>query len=1303
MSLLELKEQSVVPATALLCEVTLADNTKRYWASARCQDGPTNYQARIHPEQANGWKLTSDISSENAGQVSVVFADNDGSIAQLFQMGKLIGAKVRFAAAVLNGSNVESKTILLTGLLDTVSELDGKSARLNVLSRLSSIRANFPPMRIQRQCSWAFPSTLQERELAASSGEDGRYAPVFRCGYSPDVTGGVGNLDGAAPFTTCDYTRRSCEARGMFANDSSNRTTQRFSGIEFVPPSILVRGHGESSGRISNLVSLDTRFNDVVPAVYGTGWLQAPVVFSRNDGNLTRCEVLLGLGEIDSVIKVVADGFEIPEGIAGQNMTGTGWFNLISKGNRTGALNLGLTDASANPVGDPYASMAYLNLVLPNRINDGKRSPKVEVLMKGLKIPVLDSEGALVSSDFSSNPAWILCDILRRTGWKLDELDLTSFISAAQFCDELVEARDANGTIRQVRRFETSLVLKRRYSVGELLRSIRVGSLLFLYFQPDGKLAIRPETTIAQQQPIKPAGSNAATALNTGWPTYEFGDGLNQTTGILLKSNREPDFRIYSKPSQDSPNRVSFEIQDALNEFQQDSISIADTDDIRVRRQEITQALPAVGVPNFPQAQRICQTWLNKSIAGNVYLEFRTSVRGFHIRPGDLIAITYLRYGFERTTFRVLEFQLSPRLDVMKVSCQLHQDHWYSDNAQIRYDRSRIFAWRTGAARAVCGTLINSGQVTFDASEQLAIDSDGVQKCAVRIPFRRPQSELGASGGVPLVSFSYAVQSTGGTLAQGSYYYGLTTIDAAGNESGLSSLIPVRIGGLTSTNRVTLNGISVSASAVGLSLYRGDSPHRLLRIATGLPVTATVDDNGALPEAQIPPDSNYSKLRSWFRQTFLVDQTPTSWTANSITRIALNLVVDRWIGKKVVIRSGKGMGQERVITANTAETISVDRSWEILPNATSKFAIVETTWALAAESDTDVITVMLPLFTASTFEISLRSVGKDNLELDPLESPSLLWQVGVGSASNTDIGVPATPAFGFALIEEGTVSIGGIGFNVLENLNSVYVGQLGILFWDELTAPTPASSGAALLAGDTDVTLNGLSVNLSEGDLFQIEEEIFEVSGAPVTGNIYPVLRSRYQTTAVAHGSSLPAFVLTRRDMTIPFVPGYFSSTAAVGFRYNFRLPNVRISAADFTIYNRVGASGRAEESYTGVTSYGVRTLSGGQITLNVQGYLAIEASAGNSYVVDRTTVVRDVSAYVQEAPVGADVELLVRVNGDPYCELVIPDGSNVAATVTKFNTQALPQGAKLSFDILNVPSAAVGTPGRDLTVLLQI
>lgn len=1303
MSLLESKENSVVPATALLCEVTLADTTKRYWATMQCNDGATQYQARIHPDFVNVWKLTNDVSAESAGHVSVILADNDGAVAQMFQTGKLAGARVRFSAAVVSGRNVDSKTVVLSGMLDTVSELDGKSARLNVLSRLSAIRSSFPPMRIQKQCSWAFPQNAEQREAANSSGEDGRYEPLFRCGYSPDVSGGVGNLDGAAPFTSCDFTRKSCEQRGMFSKDSSNRATNRFSGIEFVPPSYVVRGHGESSGRISNLVSIDTRFNDVIPAVYGTGWLQAPVVFSRNDGNLTRCEVLLGLGEIEGVVKVIADGYEIPEGVDGTNMTGTGWFNMVSKGNRNGAQNMGLTDGSGNAVGDPYGSLSYLNLVLPNRINDGKRSPKVEILMKGIKLPVLDETGALVAEQWSANPAWILCDVLRRTGWKLDELDLPSFVGAAAFCDELIDAHDANGNPRQVRRFECNLVLKRRYSVGELLRSIRLGSLLYLYFQPDGKLAVRPETSIAQQQPTKPTGSNSDDELSGGWPVYEFGDGFSTTGGILLKSNFEPDFRIYSKPSQDSPNRVSFEIQDSLNEYQQDSISIADTDDIRIRRQEITQSLAAVGVPSFPQAQRICQTWLNKAIAGNVYLEFRTTVRGFHIRPGDLIAVSYERYGFERTMFRVLEFQFSPRLDVMKVVCQLHQDHWYSDNALIRYDRSRLFAWRNASPRAVCGTEVEDNQVVFDASERLGLDKDGSERCVLRVPFRRPQSEVGAQSGVPLVSFAYTVSTTGGSLRVGSYFYGITTTDGEGNESGLSSLIPVRVTGSATTNQVTMTGISVAAGAASLNLYRGTSPHQLLRVAHALPVTATITDNGLPVQAQIAPDSNYSRLRAWYRQMFLVDQTPTAWTTDTITRTDLNLVVDRWVGKRLVIRSGTGRGQEFLITANTDETITIDRPWLTLPDATSKFAIVDEGWTLSAESGTDVIEVMLPLMPASSFDVSLRSVGKDNSELDAMESPSLVWQVGVGGVGGSDDGVPPRPGFGFGLIEEGTISMGGIGFTTLENLATVYVGQLGLLFWDELTAPTPASLGTDLSETDEQVHIVGLGYTLAVGDYFQIEEELFEVIGEPVATDTYPVTRGRYQSVAVEHIGPLAVFALSRREMTIPFVPGYFSSTSAVGFRYNFRLPNVRVSGADLTLYNRVGASPRAEECYTGVVNYGVRTLSGGQITMNTHGYLAIEASAGNSYVVDRTTVVRDVSAFVQEPPAGADVEIMVRVNGDVYCELVIPSGSHVATAVSRFNVAPLPAGATLSFDIVNVPPADVGTPGRDLTVLMQI
>jgi len=133
-----------------------------------------------------------------------------------------------------------------------------------------------PEARIQRQCPWSFPSTAPQRLEALNGGLKGKYSALNRCGYCPDQTGGVGNLDGAAPFTSCDYTRTSCVARGMFDTDSASHVTRNFGGIEFVPAQIQVRSFGESGTHLSSLIDNQARYNDFVPLVYGTAWYQPP-------------------------------------------------------------------------------------------------------------------------------------------------------------------------------------------------------------------------------------------------------------------------------------------------------------------------------------------------------------------------------------------------------------------------------------------------------------------------------------------------------------------------------------------------------------------------------------------------------------------------------------------------------------------------------------------------------------------------------------------------------------------------------------------------------------------------------------------------------------------------------------------------------------------------------------------------------------------------------------------------------------------------------------------------------------------
>lgn len=1303
MTIWEAKELSTVPVTGVLLELTLADETILRWGSLQCEMGGHQYEARLLTTHARNWKFSQDITSESSGAISLELADQDGAVAQFFQTGRLTGARAKVIVAVLENGVVQTSTVLMSGLLDTVESVSEAVVSIRILNRLSAVRSQFPPLRIQKQCAWTFPKNQMERELSISLGEDGRYSGLFRCGYSADVAGGVGNLNNGSPFTSCSYTRQDCEARGMFSSDSAGNPTHRFSGIEFVPPSIQVRGHGESSGRLSNLVQLDTRYNDVVPAVYGQGWLQAPVIFARNDGNLTRCEVLVGLGEVEEIIQVVADGYEIPQGIEGQNMTATGWFNVVSMGNRNGALNLGFADSAGLPVGDPYGSMAYLNLVLPNRINDGKRPPKVEILLKGIRLPVLDAEGALAEYKWSSNPAWILCDILRRTGWKLDEIDLPSFVAAASYCDELIEAFDANGQALQVKRFEQNLVLRRRYSVGELLRSIRLGSLLQIHFTAEGKLALRPEATLAQQHPVAATGSNAAEALSGGWPVYEFGDGVLSEGNILLDGRQHSRFKVYSRPSNEVPNRVHFEIQDALNEFRQDSISIADVDDVQLRRHEVAQALPVVGVPNFPQAQRICQTWLNKAISGNVYLELQTTMKGLHIRPGDLISISQVRYGFARTLFRVIETEVSPNLHQVSIVAQLHQDHWYSDQASIRYDRTRIYAWRNTSARAVCGTTIVDGQIEFNASERLAVSSDGVRSVLLTIPFVRPPAEQVSSTGIPLVRFSFQMEEWPGGLKPGSYFYAFSAVDGEGRESGLSSLVPVRIAGSGSGYRVEVRGISMPPDAVSFNAYRGSSPLQMLRVAAGLPVNNSFVDDGLTVQTVLPPDSNYVKVHAWYRQIHQVFQSVTGWTTTSVSGTNLNLTPSRWVGQKVVVRDAQGRVQERGIVAHDDNLIEVDRPWDFAPAVTSTVAIVSAGWHFAAESETDLVTVGLPLLPASSFEISLRSVSRDGRELDAAIAPSLIWQIGVGATSAVDTAEPPAPFFAVSLVEGGTLALEGISFPNLDQVGTVYAGQFGILYWDELNAPTELVNGAAINDQDTVVTLTGNWSGVVAGRILQFGEEIAEVTAVNQAENQVTLTRGLYGSVPAAYPANVPVYLLNRQEQLLSFVPGYFRSAAAVGYRHVFRAPNVRLAAADLVLYNRIGPSQRGEALLTGSTDQGLRTLSGGQILLNVHGYLAIEANAGNSIVLERQTVVRDLFAFVQEAPAGGVIELLLKLNGQPYRELVIEGGNFTSVSFSGFNLMPLPAGAVLSLDILNVPSAAVGVPGRDLTVCIQI
>ncbi len=520
------KELLIGDTPVFLFECSMADGSVQRWSSQTIRWSGNQYDGRVLRHNLFEAQIASDTQIGGAPKLAFELANADSHFSEIEQQIGFKGSVLLVRSLFIDTATALATTnaiVVFRGLMNPPDLITESTFRLSAMNRMSMQRTIIPEVRVQRLCPWRFPTTAEQRQEAVDGGPTrGKYSPFYRCGYSADQPGGVGNLDAGAPFTSCAHTRADCEQHGMFTRDSSGRATARFGGIEYVPATILVRGTGQKNLQLSNVQDNQARYNDSVPLVYGTQWHTPDVVFSLNDGNLTRMEVLVAMGEIQGILKVLVNDIEIPQGVNGMNMTATGWWNLITSGTRNGQQDPNFGDGGHGAAGDPYGSMACLSVVVPKRINDGSSIPTVQLLLRGMKLWVFDFDGNYLGGEFNSNPSWVLLDILVRSGYRLNEIDTISFAKAAAYCDEMILAEDPIAGSVQIPRFSCNFALKQTRSAGEIIRSLRNASRIYLVLSTDGLLEARIEDTFAGQQPVLPAYSNATEMFNEGWPAYEF-------------------------------------------------------------------------------------------------------------------------------------------------------------------------------------------------------------------------------------------------------------------------------------------------------------------------------------------------------------------------------------------------------------------------------------------------------------------------------------------------------------------------------------------------------------------------------------------------------------------------------------------------------------------------------------------------------------------------------------------------------------------------------------------------------------
>jgi hypothetical protein len=176
-----------------------------------------------------------------------------------------------------------------------------------------------------------------------------------------------------------------------------------------------------------------------------------------------------------------------------------------------------------------------------------------------------------------------------------------------------------------------------------------------------------------------------------------------------------------------------------------------------------------------------------------------------------------------------------------------------------------------------------------------------------------------------------------------------------------------------------------------------------------------------------------------------------------------------------------------------------------------------------------------------------------------------------------------------------------------------------------------------------------------------------------------------------------------RKIFILPFSRDFFGSPSSGSYSCPIYLPEARVASAELFVTNGKGNSPTAVKQFTGTTSEGLRTLSGGQISIQVEGFLAIQSGAAPALVMDAPHSMRDLFAVVSEAPTGAGIELRLRQNEDEICRLTIPTGGTQSNVVDGFGLPPLQAQALLHLDILSVGQTSDTTPGRDLTVIVRL
>jgi hypothetical protein len=254
-------------------------------------------------------------------------------------------------------------------------------------------------------------------------------------------------------------------------------------------------------------------------------------------------------------------------------------------------------------------------------------------------------------------------------------------------------------------------------------------------------------------------------------------------------------------------------------------------------------------------------------------------------------------------------------------------------------------------------------------------------------------------------------------------------------------------------------------------------------------------------------------------------------------------------------------------------------------------------------------------------------------------------------------------------------------------------------YWNELLGTPGITLATAVGAADTTLNLSQPGPG-QPGSYLQIDGEVMAVTSTLNGGATYQVTRGCDGSQVAAHAAGqAPVYHLASASAVAAFPPGFFGSPYSGSWTYPAILPDVRVASAELFVTNNKGNSPIGSIALTHTTDLGLRTTSGGQYTIQVDGFLAVDQYAAPALVMDASHAVREIYAVLGTAA-DAEVQLQLNVNGSPYCSWVFDPSNSVSHSVAGNTLAPLAAGSQVTLSILSVGQAY---PGADLTVLIRL